>query len=104
MPGPPLSPESNIAVLIKHNITVGLGVPEAWMARNTGFDLAWAGLESGTELTHGQVTALATMNLEKLLGVEAEAQSDLVATVGGDLFEFSKVAAVMIPNDGVYLM
>lgn len=40
LPGPPLTEEGSIAKLIAHNVTVGLGIEEAWSARNTRFDAA----------------------------------------------------------------
>jgi len=49
MPGPPLSQDSALVHLLKHNVTVGLGVMgintntqiSAWSARNTRFDVSW---------------------------------------------------------------
>jgi hypothetical protein len=41
LPGPPLSNDTALVTLIKYSVTVGLGVREAWEARNTRFDLQW---------------------------------------------------------------
>lgn len=41
LPGHPLSEESSIEVLLKHNVTVGIGIQEAWNARNARFDAGW---------------------------------------------------------------
>ena len=41
LPGPPLSEETEIALFLAHNITVGIGIEEAWSARNTRFDVGW---------------------------------------------------------------
>ncbi|KAG9076185.1 hypothetical protein FS749_012071, partial [Ceratobasidium sp. UAMH 11750] len=41
LPGPPLSKDSLISVLVKANVTVGVGVVESWEARNARFDIAW---------------------------------------------------------------
>ena len=41
MPGHPLSEESSVQILLRHNVTVGIGIEEAWSARNTRFDIAW---------------------------------------------------------------
>ncbi|KAL1952082.1 hypothetical protein VTO73DRAFT_1231 [Trametes versicolor] len=102
LPGPPLSETNAIAVLLAHNVTVGVGVEEAWMARNTRLDIAWAALESGGEIRKADALALASVNVEKLLGVKTDGlQADLVATRGGDLLEFSKVVGVMSPRRGV---
>lgn len=44
LPGPPLSARNAITELRAHNVTVAVGVNEAWMVRNTRFDVAWVGL------------------------------------------------------------
>ena len=41
LPGPPLSKETEIALFLSHNVTVGIGIEEAWSARNTRFDVGW---------------------------------------------------------------
>ena len=41
LPGHPLSEKSSVEVLVKNNVTVGIGIQEAWAARNTRFDIAW---------------------------------------------------------------
>ena len=41
LPGPPLTPQSAIGVLMAANVTVGVGIEEEWQARNQRFDLAW---------------------------------------------------------------
>ncbi|KAL1938740.1 hypothetical protein VTO73DRAFT_11343 [Trametes versicolor] len=102
LPGPPLSARNAITELRAHNVTVAVGVNEAWMVRNARFDVAWAALESGGAISKADAIALASTNVEKLLGVKTdELQSDLVATRGGDLLDFSKVVAVVSPRRGV---
>ncbi|KAI0367317.1 carbohydrate esterase family 9 protein [Pilatotrama ljubarskyi] len=100
LPGPPLSERNALAELLVHNVTVAVGVTEAWMARNTRFDIAWAALESNGTISKADAIALASTNVEKLLGVKT-LQGDLVATQGGDLLELSKVVAVISPRRGV---
>ncbi|KAF8597515.1 hypothetical protein BDV93DRAFT_479402 [Ceratobasidium sp. AG-I] len=97
IPGPPLTKESLISVLIKANVTVGVGVVESWEARNARFDIAWAALESGGDIQKNAALALGTTNLQKLLGLEGtDAVSDLVAYRGGDCFDLeSKPVAVV---------
>ncbi|KAF7334289.1 Carbohydrate esterase family 9 protein [Mycena sanguinolenta] len=103
LPGPPLTQTSAIAALVAHNVTVGISIEEPWSARNTRFDLAWvmhhirstAGLESNGALGRAEVLALASSNLETLLGVE-ESNTDLVATRGGVDFD-GKVVAIISP-------
>lgn len=104
LPGPPLSKETEIALFLEHNVTVGIGIEEAWSARNTRFDVGWAALEAGGRISKLQALALASKNLEKLLGSNVElasGTSDLVATQGGDLFSFgSKIIGVISPSRG----
>ncbi|KAJ7731100.1 carbohydrate esterase family 9 protein [Mycena maculata] len=99
LPGPPLTQSSAIAALVAHNVTVGIQVAEVSSVRNTRFDAAWAGLESNGALGKAAVLALASTNLETLLGVE-EGNSDLVATKGGSDFE-GKVVAIISPRSGM---
>ncbi|KAJ7255301.1 carbohydrate esterase family 9 protein [Mycena rebaudengoi] len=84
LPGPPLTKSSAIAKLVAHNVTVGIsiGITDAWAARNARFDAAWAGLESDGALSRAQTLALASSNLETLLGVK-NIDTDLVANSGG---------------------
>ncbi|OSC98900.1 carbohydrate esterase family 9 protein [Trametes coccinea BRFM310] len=102
LPGPPLSEKSALAELLAHNVTLGVGVTEAWEARNTRFHIAWAALESDGAISKADAIALASVNVEALLGVKTDGlQQDLVATQGGELLEFSKVVAVISPRRGV---
>jgi hypothetical protein len=41
LPGPPLSNDTALTVLLGNGVVVGLGVPEAELARNARFDMAW---------------------------------------------------------------
>ncbi|KAJ7255303.1 carbohydrate esterase family 9 protein [Mycena rebaudengoi] len=98
LPGPPLTKSSAIAKLIAYNVTVGVGIDEVWAARNARFDAAWAGLESDGVLNKAQTLALASSNLETLLGVK-NIDTDLVAIRGGSDFE-GKVIAVISDRRG----
>lgn len=64
-----------------------------------------AALEADGRISKTQALALASTNLEKLLGIDDggwSSASDLVATAGGDLLQFeSKVVAVISPGRGV---
>ncbi|KII92269.1 hypothetical protein PLICRDRAFT_37059 [Plicaturopsis crispa FD-325 SS-3] len=102
LPGPPLSSQNAIATLIAENVTVGVGIEEQWSARHTRFDIAWAALESSGAISKTQALALASVNLEKLLGVDEAEFGDLVATAHGDLLSLqSKVVGVISPSRGV---
>ncbi|KAI0329713.1 hypothetical protein GY45DRAFT_1361902 [Cubamyces sp. BRFM 1775] len=116
LPGPPLSSDSLIGHLLKHNVAVGLGVhgiaapshPDAthmavWATRNLRFDAGEAMLDAGPGvLSKHKALALASVNVERLLGIEIDPEDrDLVATVGGDLLDFEgKVVAVISPRQG----
>ena len=61
-----------------------------------------AALDANGEISKADALALASVNLEKLLGIKSgNFEGDLVATSGGDLLEFSKVVAVISPTRGV---
>ncbi|KAK7059701.1 carbohydrate esterase family 9 protein [Favolaschia claudopus] len=97
LPGPPLTQSSAIAALVTHNVTVAIAVDgEPSSVRNTPFDVAWAGLESNGALSRAEALALASSNVETLLGVK-ESNTDLVATCGGVDFE-GKVVAIISPR------
>ncbi|KAI0666496.1 carbohydrate esterase family 9 protein [Trametes maxima] len=102
LPGPPLSGRNAVSELLAHNVSVGVGVIEAWQARNTRFDVAWVALEANGTLSKAEALTLTSTNVEQLLGVATDGvQSDLVATQGGDLLEFSKVVAIISPRRGI---
>lgn len=62
-----------------------------------------AALEANGEISKAEAIALASVNLERLLGVKPDQfQSDLVATRGGTLLDFkSKVVGLISPRRGV---
>jgi len=75
--------------LLANGVKVGIGILEQWSARNTRFDVAWAALESNGQIPKAEALALASTNLEELLGVDPAVSSsgDLVATLGGSLLD-----------------
>jgi len=104
LPGHPLSEESSIQVLLKHNVTVGIGIEEAWSARNTRFDIGWLAIDAGGSISKAQAIAIGSTNVEKLLGskMETEDQYEFVATEGGDLLDYSsKIRAIISSRHGV---
>ena len=61
-----------------------------------------AALDANGEISKTDALALASVNLETLLGIKIDnIQGDLVATSGGDLLEFSKGVGVISPRRGV---
>ncbi|KAH8116655.1 composite domain of metallo-dependent hydrolase [Phellopilus nigrolimitatus] len=103
LPGPPLTRDSAISLLLAHNVTVGIGIEESWNAHNTRFDAAWAALESFGSITKTQALALVSSNLETLLGLNVDPElTDLVATEAGDIFDFEgKIVGIISPRKGV---
>ncbi|KAG6372339.1 carbohydrate esterase family 9 protein [Boletus reticuloceps] len=101
LPGPPLTKDSAITTLLAHGVKVGIGILEQWSARNTRFDAAWAALESNGQISKSETLALASTNLEELLGVKptVSLSGDLVATVGGSLLDLeAKVVGIISPR------
>ncbi|KAJ7242763.1 composite domain of metallo-dependent hydrolase [Mycena haematopus] len=108
--GPPLTAQSSAALLASHGVTVGLG-PQGisgdpsmsnWAVRNLRFDMAWVALESGGSISKEAALAMASSNIEKLLGVRSGSNSELAVTRGGDLFSLdSKVIAMVSSKRGV---
>ncbi|KAI0746214.1 carbohydrate esterase family 9 protein [Daedaleopsis nitida] len=104
LPGPPLTAQSQIVALLAQNVTVGIGTDLSDKARNTRFDAAWAALEAGGAISKEGAIALASTNVEKLLGIAGEGgedEADLVATSGGELLGYGKVVGVISPRRGV---
>ncbi|KAJ7600764.1 carbohydrate esterase family 9 protein [Mycena floridula] len=98
LPGPPLSKLSAISVLLQNNVTVAIGVDDKSQVRNTRFDVGWVALES--EISKADALALATVNVEKIFGLDSS--NDLVATKGGEIFDFQgKVVAMINAKRGV---
>lgn len=88
LPGPPLTKDNAVTTLLRHNVTVGIGIEESWSARNIRFDAGWVALEAGEDnVSYEQALALASTNLEKLLGLK-NGNSDLVAVAHGDFLSF----------------
>jgi len=60
-------------------------------------------LEAGGKISKEEAIAIGSVNLEKLLGLDVQAEeTDMVATRGGDLLEMSaKVVAVVSPRRGI---
>ncbi|KAF8444526.1 composite domain of metallo-dependent hydrolase [Boletus edulis BED1] len=101
LPGPPLTKDSAITTLLAHGVKVGIGILEQWSARNTRLDAAWAALESNGQISKSETLALASTNLEELLGVKptVSLSGDLVATVGGSLLDVeAKVVGIISPR------
>lgn len=87
-----------------HNVTVGLMIAEIWEARNLPFDVAWTSLDVNGTLSKEEAFALGSVNVEKLLGAELEAQdADLVARefTGKDFLFQGRAVGILSPRRGV---
>ncbi|KAF6761228.1 hypothetical protein DFP72DRAFT_959128 [Ephemerocybe angulata] len=100
LPGPPLSENNAASVLFGHNVTVAIGVEEQWQSRNLRFDVGWTAIEAHGAISKGETIALATTNVEKLLGLRTP-NTDLVAVERTSLYDFGgKVVGVISPREG----
>ena len=96
-----MSKDTAFTTLLKHNVTVGFGIEEAWQGRNQRFELAWAAINAGGLISYEEAINIGSTNLERLLGLEVKSQGDLVAYRGGGMFEMtSKVIAVISESRG----
>ncbi|WFD00477.1 hypothetical protein MYAM1_003226 [Malassezia yamatoensis] len=76
--GPPLSKDTELSVLLRHNVKVGLRIGESWEATKLLWDTIWAAQEAHiTDLT--QILELITTNLETLLDLPEAPNADFVA-------------------------
>ena len=119
LPGLPLTQQTSVAVLLEHNVTVGIGTTSSSDARNLPYDIAWVrghtygmasslnmctcqvAYDTGGKLSKEDTIALASTNVELLLGgdVEPAGIHDMIVTEGGDILEMqSKVVAVISPG------
>ncbi|KAJ7195750.1 hypothetical protein GGX14DRAFT_674261 [Mycena pura] len=98
LPGPPA--DTATTLLLRHGVTVGLGVNADYDARNARFEMAWAALDSNGTIVYATALALASTNIiERALGVDPGTQEDvddLVVLEGEGMFDFeSKVIGVI---------
>jgi len=102
LPGPPVSKDTALVRLLENNVLVGIGTADAAFAAQTRFDLAWATAESNGRVSPEKAIELATVNLERLLGIDQALQEgDMVAWArGGPLDMQSTVVGVVSSAQG----
>ncbi|KAH9999801.1 hypothetical protein BJV77DRAFT_1058149 [Russula vinacea] len=106
LPGPPVSNDTALVTLLENNVLVGIGTTDAALAAQTRLDLAWvsynglsrlfqldtnphldiikATAESNGRVSPEKAIGLATVNLERLLGIDQALQEgDMVAWAHG---------------------
>jgi len=104
LPGPPLTNQTTLGILLESGVAVGIGIEHPQLAIETRFQISQAFHDSVPFLTPREAYGLATTNLERLLGVKGidPESADLVAFDGGSAFNFtSKAVAVISPQRGV---
>ncbi|GJJ09058.1 hypothetical protein Clacol_003280 [Clathrus columnatus] len=99
LPGPPLSYDTPLTVLLDHNVTVAIGVENGYEARHTRFDMAWAALESNDRIDRVDAYAIASTNFEKIFGFTISPENrEYVAWKGGDVFDMSSKAVAIFSS------
>ncbi|KAF8551997.1 hypothetical protein OG21DRAFT_1477901 [Imleria badia] len=86
--GPPLTADSLVSALLAAGVQVGVGLPDEFEARNLRWEVARLALASNGTIDRTTALALATVNVERALGVDVDMPQDLVAYKGGDVFDF----------------
>jgi len=83
-------------------VLVGVGITNAALAAQTRFDLAWATAESNGRVSPEKTIELASVNLERLLGIDqAFQEGDMVAWARGSPLDMqSSVAGVVSSAQG----
>lgn len=81
------------------SIWLGYEDTKAWSCRTDYWFISQAGLESNGEISQRQAYALCSSNLKKLLGVQGDGDSDLVAYDGGSLFDLSSKAVAVLSSE-----
>jgi hypothetical protein len=100
LPSPPLSKDSQIAILHWAGVKVANGVKEVWDSRNTALYLGWAALEANGTIGRSEALAMGSSNVRELLGVEGS-EEDLVITRGGDVMEMGAKVVGVVESEGV---
>jgi hypothetical protein len=124
LPGPPVSNDTALVTLLENNVLVGIGIADAALAAQTRLDLAWvsynglsrllqldanphldiikATAESNGRVSPEKAIGLATVNLERLLGIDQALQEgDMVAWARGSPLDMqSSVAGVVSSAQG----
>ncbi|KAH9045482.1 hypothetical protein EDB85DRAFT_35113 [Lactarius pseudohatsudake] len=102
LPGPPISNDTSLVTLLANKVIVGVGTADAALAAHTRFDLAWATAESNGRVSPEEAIGLASVNLERLLGIDQAFQGgEMVAWArGGPLDMQSKVVGVLSSAQG----
>lgn len=79
LPGPPLSTDTELGVLLKHGVRVAVGIAEAWEASNLLWETHSALMDANVTFDDRDVFSLLTTALEDALGLPEPPSGDFVA-------------------------
>ncbi|KAF5358954.1 hypothetical protein D9758_004746 [Tetrapyrgos nigripes] len=107
LPGPPLSNETILSVLLQHGVTVGIGMEHPQTVGDTRFILSQALLDAQGCLDWRKAYELGSTNLQRLLGVTRMKSEEavLIACEKASMLDMtSKIVAAITPqHSGVEL-
>ncbi|WFC96558.1 hypothetical protein MBRA1_003219 [Malassezia brasiliensis] len=95
--GPPFTHDTEIGVLLKHGVRVGVRIEEAWEATKLLWETAWAAQEAHVT-DPAKVLELLTTNVEALLRLPAAPGADFVAYDSNPFVYGAKVLAIGTPR------
>ncbi|BFZ63283.1 hypothetical protein YB2330_004404 [Saitoella coloradoensis] len=98
LPGPPMTAETALQILIDANVTVALAQPDDGLLGQLYWEAGWASHMSGN-LDEKEAVALVSTNVEKILGLDVKRRSDFVIYEGNPL-DFG-ASVVVVLGDGV---
>lgn len=96
LPGPPLTADSLLPVLLAAGVNVGIGLTNEFEARHLRFEISRVFFSANGSIDLATALKLATTNLEKALGIHSTMPQDLVAYPGGHVFGFEGKASAVI--------
>ncbi|KAI6132248.1 hypothetical protein EDD16DRAFT_1775935 [Pisolithus croceorrhizus] len=96
LPGPPLTADSLVPVLLAAGVNVGIGLINEFEARHLRFEVSRVSFSANGSIDLPTALKLATTNLEKALGIHGTMPQDLVAYAGGHAFDFGGKAVAVI--------
>lgn len=96
--GPPLTADTELGVLLRHGVQVGVRIQEAWEAANLLWETAWAAQEARIS-DAVTILSLVTTNLEQMLHLHVSSdEADFVAFDRDPFTYGAKVVAIGTPR------
>lgn len=95
LPGPPLTKDTTLSVLLEAGVKVGFRIEEGWQAQNLLWDATWAAKLTDGLLDESDVVSLLTTSVDSIFGLESPSSKDDYVAFAGNPFEYtSKVVAI----------